>query len=132
MSSRKRRRIGNGLIIESPSPTINITLVNQRTPINTNRSIRRADIAPSNKGREGYDYFRAFTGLAIILRRPHFGSKRRRVKMKVKQLITTLLGDEEARNTIDEATDIYSELVNAVVNILHKKPSRYLVGDGYL
>ena len=52
--------------------------------------------------------------------------------MKVKQLITTLLGDEEARNTIEEATDIYSELVNAVVNILHKKASRYLVGDGYL
>ena len=42
-------------------------------------------------------------------------------KKKVKRLITTLLGDKDIYNTIIETADIYSELVNAVINILRKE-----------
>jgi len=47
--------------------------------------------------------------------------KKRAKKKKVKRLIATLLGDEEIRNAIIETADIYTELVNAVINILYKK-----------
>ena len=47
--------------------------------------------------------------------------KKKVKKKKVKRLITTLLGDEDIYNTIIETADIYSELVNIVVNILCKE-----------
>ena len=47
--------------------------------------------------------------------------KKKAKKKRVKRLIATLLGDEEIRNTIMETTDIHSELVHAVINILRKE-----------
>ena len=47
--------------------------------------------------------------------------KKKVKKKKVKRLIATLLGDKDIRNAIIETTDIYSELVNTVVNILRKE-----------
>ena len=47
--------------------------------------------------------------------------KKKAKKKKAKRLITTLLGDEEIYNIIIETTDIYLELVNTVINILHKE-----------
>jgi len=42
-------------------------------------------------------------------------------KKKVKELIATLLGDKEIRNAIIKTVDIYSELINIVINILCKE-----------
>jgi len=47
--------------------------------------------------------------------------KKKAKKKRAKRLIATLLGDEEIRNAIIETTDIYSELVHAVMNILRKE-----------
>jgi len=47
--------------------------------------------------------------------------KKKAKKKKVKRLNATLLGDEEICNAIMETADIYSELVNIVVNILYKE-----------
>jgi len=47
--------------------------------------------------------------------------KKKAKKKRVKRLIATLLGDKEIRNAIIETTDIHSELVNTVINILYKE-----------
>jgi len=47
--------------------------------------------------------------------------KKKVKKKKVKRLITTLLKDEEIRNTIIETVDIHLELVNTIINILYKE-----------
>jgi len=47
--------------------------------------------------------------------------KKKAKKKRAKRLIATLLGDEEIYNAIIETADIHSELVHAVVNILHEE-----------
>ena len=47
--------------------------------------------------------------------------KKKAKKKKVEGLIVTLLRDKEIYNTIMETADIYSELINIIINILHKE-----------
>jgi hypothetical protein len=47
--------------------------------------------------------------------------KKKKEKKKAKGFIATLLQDKEIRNIIIETTDIHSELINTVVDILYKK-----------
>ena len=129
MSSRKRRRTGNVSTIESPAPTINTTPVNRRTPIQTpaGASAERISrpVTKEEKVRVIAEHLRgwgwSFGNLSLAWLQHGAGKRRRLKKKKAKELIVTLLGDEETRNTIKEAADIYSELVNVVINILHKE-----------
>ena len=128
MLSRKRRRTGNGSTIESATTT-NTTPVNQRTPVqtttgaSTERILRPVTKEEKVRVISGLlrDWGWSFGDLTLAWLELGAGKRRRAKKRKAKALITTLLGDEETRNAIEEATDIHSELVNAVVNILREE-----------
>jgi len=139
MSNRKRRRTGNMLTIKLPTPFINTTLVNQRTPIQipTGASAERISrpVIKEEKVRviskHLWDWRCSFSNLSLAWLQ--FNTNKRKgvitdkvqkkkvKKKKVKRLIATLLGDEEIRNIIIETADIHSELVNAIINILYKE-----------
>jgi len=67
------------------------------------------------------DWRWSFGDLSLAWLQLGAGKRRRVKKKKAKELITILLGDEETRNAIEEAADIHSELVNAVINILREE-----------
>ena len=55
------------------------------------------------------------------VKKDNIRGKKKAKKKKVKELIVTLLGDKEIRNTIIKTADIYLKLVNIVINILYKE-----------
>ena len=116
MLSRKRRRTGNGSI-ESPTPT------QTPTGASTERISRRVTKEEKVKVVAGHlrDWGWSFGDLSLAWLQLGAGKRRKTKKRKAKKLITALLGDEETCNAIEEAADIHSELVNAVVNILREE-----------
>jgi len=139
MSSRKRRRTGNVLIIKLPTPSINTILVNQRTPIQTPTGASAERISRSVTKEEKVrvisehlrDWRWSFGDLSLAWLQLNTDKregvkidkvqKKKAKKKRAKRLIATLLGDEEIRNAIIETADIHSELVYMVVNILCKE-----------
>jgi len=67
MLSRKRRQTGNMSTIKLPTPSINTTLVNWRTPIQTPTRASAEWISRPVIKEKKVSYFRAFTGLAMFL-----------------------------------------------------------------
>jgi hypothetical protein len=139
MSSRKRRRTGDVSTIELPTPSINTTLVNQRTPIQTPTGASAERISRSVTKEEKVrvisehlrDWRWSFGDLSLAWLQLNTDKregvkidevqKKKAKKKRAKRLIATLLGDEEIRNAIMETADIHSELVHAVVNILREE-----------
>ena len=140
MSSRKRRRTGDVSTIEPPAPITNITPVNQRTPIQTptGASAERISrpVTKEEKVEVILEHLRewhwSFSDLSLAwlqfgddkrrgIKNDEAQKKKKAKKKKAKQLTATLLKDEEIRNAIMETADIHLELVNMVMNILHKE-----------
>ena len=122
-------------IIKLPTPTVNIILVNQRTP---NQILTRASakqilrqVIKEEKVKIILEYLRdqrqSFSDLSLAqlqlsaVKKDNIQGKKKVKKKKVKELITTLLEDKEIRNAIIKITDIYLELINIVIDILYKE-----------